>query len=130
MRVIVIGAGVLGVRAARHPSVAGAEVVLLDHRGAGTGTSATTSAWVDSNRKHDVDRHGLDLAGMQEHARLAERLPGPGSYFPSGAWDGWQRPRSRPVGSRTSCGRSGPPGSSGCGEDVQVDQRATAPGDQ
>ncbi|OXS35506.1 NAD(P)/FAD-dependent oxidoreductase [Streptomyces sp. XY006] len=85
MRVVVIGAGVLGVSAARHLSVAGADVLLLDHRGAGTGTSATTFAWVNSNRKHDVDYHRLNVAGMEEHARLAARLPGPRSYVPSGA---------------------------------------------
>ncbi|MFJ3445452.1 NAD(P)/FAD-dependent oxidoreductase [Streptomyces sp. NPDC086081] len=85
MRIIVVGAGVLGVSAARHLSVAGAEVLLLDHRGAGTGTSATTFAWVNSHRKHDLDYHRLNVAGMAEHARLAERLPGPRSYVPSGA---------------------------------------------
>ncbi|MER8220410.1 FAD-dependent oxidoreductase [Streptomyces sp. NPDC094143] len=85
MKVVVIGAGVPGASAARHLSAAGAEVVLLDHRGAGAPTSATTFAWVNSNRKHDVSSHRLNVAGMEEHARLAERLPGPRSYFPSGA---------------------------------------------
>ncbi|MFE6199899.1 NAD(P)/FAD-dependent oxidoreductase [Streptomyces sp. NPDC057838] len=85
MKVIVIGAGVLGVSVARHLSVAGAEVLLLDRRGAGTGTSATTFAWTNANRKHEVDYHRLNVAGMEEHARLAGRLPGPPSYFPSGA---------------------------------------------
>jgi glycine/D-amino acid oxidase-like deaminating enzyme len=91
MKVIVIGAGVLGVSAARRLSVAGAEVVLLDHRGAGTGTSATTFAQVDSNRKHDVDYHGLNVAGMQEHARLAERLPGRGPTSRAGPCTGRTR---------------------------------------
>jgi glycine/D-amino acid oxidase-like deaminating enzyme len=85
MKVIVVGAGVLGVSAARHLAVAGAEVLLLDRRGAGTGTSATTFAWTNANRKHERDYHRLNVAGMEEHARLAERLAGPPSYFPSGA---------------------------------------------
>ncbi|MFI8215199.1 NAD(P)/FAD-dependent oxidoreductase [Streptomyces sp. NPDC085932] len=85
MRVIVIGAGVLGVSAARCLSAAGAQVLLLDHRGPGTGTSATTFAWVNAHRKHDPAYHRLNVAGMEEHAGLAERLPGPRSYVPSGA---------------------------------------------
>lgn len=85
MKVIIIGAGVLGVSVARHLAVAGQDVLLLDRRGAGTGTSATTFAWTNSSRKPDPAYHRLNLAGMDEHARLAERLPGARSYFPSGA---------------------------------------------
>ena len=85
MKVIIIGAGVLGVSVARHLAVAGEDVLLLDRRGAGTGTSATTFAWTNSSRKLRPDYHRLNVAGMEEHARLAERLPGAPSYFPSGA---------------------------------------------
>ncbi|WP_215455457.1 FAD-binding oxidoreductase [Streptomyces sp. ATCC 21386] len=85
MKVIIIGAGVLGVSVARQLAVAGQDVLLLDQRGAGTGTSATTFAWTNSSRKPDPAYHRLNLAGMEEHARLAERLPGAPSYFPSGA---------------------------------------------
>ncbi|MDQ1033727.1 glycine/D-amino acid oxidase-like deaminating enzyme [Streptomyces sp. V3I8] len=85
MRVIVIGAGVLGVGVARQLAVAGEDVLLLDRRGAGTGTSATTFAWTNSYRRLDPDYHRLGLAGMEEHARLAGQLPGAPSYFPSGA---------------------------------------------
>ncbi|MEU1180879.1 FAD-dependent oxidoreductase [Streptomyces sp. NPDC005820] len=85
MKVIVIGAGVLGVSVARQLAVAGANVLLLDQRGAGTGTTATTFAWTNSSRKPDPDYHRLNLAGMTEHARLAGQLPGAPSYFTSGA---------------------------------------------
>ncbi|MFE7762504.1 NAD(P)/FAD-dependent oxidoreductase [Streptomyces sp. NPDC057438] len=85
MKVIVIGAGVLGVSVARHLAVAGADVLLLDRRGAGTGTSATTFAWTNSSRKPHPAYHRLNLAGMEGHARLAGQLPGAPSYFPSGA---------------------------------------------
>ncbi|MGW0708354.1 NAD(P)/FAD-dependent oxidoreductase [Streptomyces sp. NPDC002643] len=85
MKVIIIGAGVLGVSVARQLAVAGEDVLLLDQRGAGTGTSSTTFAWTNSSRKPDPAYHRLNLAGMEEHARLAERLPGAPSYFPSGA---------------------------------------------
>ncbi|MFD0319116.1 NAD(P)/FAD-dependent oxidoreductase [Streptomyces flavalbus] len=85
MRVIVVGAGVLGLSVARQLALGGAEVVLLDRRGAGAGTTATTFAWTNSSRKPDPDYHRLNVAGMAEHARLAGQLPGEPSYFPSGA---------------------------------------------
>ncbi|MFI1028575.1 NAD(P)/FAD-dependent oxidoreductase [Streptomyces sp. NPDC020951] len=85
MKVIIIGAGVLGVSVARQLAVAGEDVLLLDRSGAGTGTTATTFAWINSSRKPAPDYHRLNLAGMEEHARLAEQLPGAPSYFPSGA---------------------------------------------
>lgn len=85
MKAIVIGAGVLGVSVARHLAVAGEDVLLLDQWGAGAGTTATTFAWTNSSRKLDPDYHRLNLAGMEEHARLAEQLRGAPSYFPSGA---------------------------------------------
>ncbi|MDQ0771886.1 glycine/D-amino acid oxidase-like deaminating enzyme [Streptomyces aurantiacus] len=85
MKVIVVGAGVLGVSVARQLALAGEDVLLLDRRGAGTGTSATTFAWTNSYRRLDPDYHRLGLAGMAEHARLARQLPGAAAYFPSGA---------------------------------------------
>jgi glycine/D-amino acid oxidase-like deaminating enzyme len=85
MKVIIIGAGVLGVSVARHLAVAGENVLLLDQRGAGSGTTSTTFAWTNSSRKPAPDYHRLNLAGMEEHARLAGQLRGAPSYFPSGA---------------------------------------------
>ncbi|MFD8819441.1 NAD(P)/FAD-dependent oxidoreductase [Streptomyces sp. NPDC059627] len=85
MKVIIVGAGVLGVSVARQLAVAGEDVLLLDQRGAGTGTTATTFAWTNSSRKPDPDYHRLNLAGMAEHTRLAGQLRGAPSYFPSGA---------------------------------------------
>jgi glycine/D-amino acid oxidase-like deaminating enzyme len=85
VKVIVIGAGVLGLSVARRLALAGEDVLLLDRSGAGAGTTATTFAWTNSSRKPDPDYHWLNLAGMEEHARLAGQLPGARSYFPSGA---------------------------------------------
>ncbi|MEV1066877.1 FAD-dependent oxidoreductase [Streptomyces sp. NPDC050263] len=85
MKVIIVGAGVLGVSVARQLAVAGEDVLLLDQRGVGAGTTATTFAWTNSSRKLDPDYHRLNVAGMEEHARLAGQLRGAPSYFPSGA---------------------------------------------
>ncbi|WIX98468.1 FAD-binding oxidoreductase [Amycolatopsis mongoliensis] len=95
MKVIVVGAGVLGTAVARALAVAGAEVLLLDRRGPGTGTTSTTFAWTNANRKLDPAYHRLNVAGMTEHADLARRLPGAPSYFPSGALH-WANSASAP----------------------------------
>jgi glycine/D-amino acid oxidase-like deaminating enzyme len=95
MKVIVVGAGVLGAGVARALAVAGAEVLLLDHRGPGTGTTSTTFAWTNANRKLDPAYHRLNVAGMTEHAQLARQLPGEPSYFPSGALH-WANSASAP----------------------------------
>ncbi|MET9441050.1 FAD-binding oxidoreductase [Streptomyces sp. NPDC006610] len=85
MKVIVIGAGALGVSVARHLALLGQDVLLLDRSEPGTGTTATTFAWINSSRKTDPHYHRLNLAGMEEHARLARQLRGAPAYFPSGA---------------------------------------------
>ncbi len=85
MKVITVGAGVLGVSVARQLALRGEDVVLLDRRGAGTGTTATTFAWINSYRRLAPDYHRLGLAGMREHNRLAEQLGGAPTYFASGA---------------------------------------------
>jgi glycine/D-amino acid oxidase-like deaminating enzyme len=85
MKVIVVGAGVLGTAVARALAVAGEEVLLLDRVRPGAGTTSTTFAWTNANRKLDPAYHRLNVAGMAEHAELARRLPGAAAYFPSGA---------------------------------------------
>ncbi|MFF5989196.1 NAD(P)/FAD-dependent oxidoreductase [Prauserella flavalba] len=84
MKVIVVGAGVLGASVARSLSRAGEDVLLLDRKGPGAGTSSTTFAWTNSNRKPDPDYYRLNLEGMAEHEKLARELPGEPAYFRSG----------------------------------------------
>lgn len=90
MKIIVVGAGVIGASVARSLSRDGQHVLLLDRSGVGSGTSATTFAWTNANRKYDPDYHRLNLAGMEEHAALARELPGQAWYFRSGGlqWAG------------------------------------------
>ncbi|WP_028921558.1 NAD(P)/FAD-dependent oxidoreductase [Pseudonocardia acaciae] len=85
MKVIVVGAGILGASVARSLAMAGERVHLLDQWGPGTGTTATTFAWVNANRKLDPDYFRLNVAGMEEHAKLAHELGGPQAYFPTGS---------------------------------------------
>lgn len=85
MRVIVVGAGVLGASVARHLALAGAQVQLVDRGSPGEGTSATTFSWTNANRKLDPDYFRLNTMGMAEHAVLARELPGPAAYVHSGS---------------------------------------------
>ncbi|GAA1992469.1 FAD-binding oxidoreductase [Amycolatopsis minnesotensis] len=85
MKVIVVGAGILGASVARSLAATGADVQLLDRWGPGTGATATTFSWVNSNRKIQPGYFRLNVAGMAEHAKLAEELNGPRSYFRSGS---------------------------------------------
>ena len=85
MKIVVIGAGVLGACVARSLAVAGEDVLLLDQCGPGTGTTATTFSWTNANGKLDPDYHLLNVEGIEEHARLAQQLPGLRSYSPSGS---------------------------------------------
>jgi choline dehydrogenase-like flavoprotein len=74
MKVIIVGAGVLGVSVARQLAVAGEDVLLLDRRGADTDTTAITCAW--TNCKPEP---GPPPAEPRRDGRGAP------SYFPSGA---------------------------------------------
>jgi len=84
MKIVVVGAGIIGASVARALAVAGADVVLLDRQGPGSGTTATTFAWTNANRKPDPGYQRLNIAGMEEHEKLAGELGGAPAYFRSG----------------------------------------------
>jgi glycine/D-amino acid oxidase-like deaminating enzyme len=72
MKIAVIGLGVLGASVARALAVAGAEVTVFERVGALAGTSGTSFAWTNSHSKNPRRYHDLNVAGMDEHAALAE----------------------------------------------------------
>jgi D-hydroxyproline dehydrogenase subunit beta len=60
----------------------GSHVIVIDRAHLGAGTSATTFAWVNSNRKHPEAYHQLNATGM---AAYHERTSAAGRwFFPSG----------------------------------------------
>lgn len=71
MRVIVIGAGVVGSAVAMGLTRRGAQVTVLDADGPGSGTSATTLAWVNSAKKEPEPYFQLNQAGVRAHHELA-----------------------------------------------------------
>lgn len=84
MHIIVIGTGMLGLSTADNLVMSGTDVTLVDARDLGAGTSGTSFAWTNANGKLDLAYHELNIAGMKEHSRLADTLPGPRTYHRSG----------------------------------------------
>ncbi len=76
MRVAIIGAGIVGASVASRLSQGGAQVVLIDRAEPASGTTSASFAWVNANNKTPREYFELNRAGMEEHFRLAEELPG------------------------------------------------------
>jgi D-hydroxyproline dehydrogenase subunit beta len=86
VRVVVIGAGIVGASVARALAVAGDSVTIVEAGAPGQGTTSTSFAWVNANSKEPENYYALNLAGMQAHRRLAAAtgaVPVPW-FFPTG----------------------------------------------
>lgn len=70
MRVLVVGAGMLGAAVSSALSVRGHEVTVLDAGRPAGGTSSTTFAWVNANNKRPMHYQQLNADAMREHVRL------------------------------------------------------------
>jgi len=79
--VIVVGAGVLGCNLADELTRRGAMVTVIDTAEAGSGTSATTFAWVNSNNKTPAEYGLLNKLGLQAHERRARGTAGGERWF-------------------------------------------------
>jgi glycine/D-amino acid oxidase-like deaminating enzyme len=69
--VLIIGAGVIGASLAYELSQRGAAVTVLDAAQAGSGTSAATFGWVNSNGKAPAEYGHLNVLGLEAHERAA-----------------------------------------------------------
>jgi glycine/D-amino acid oxidase-like deaminating enzyme len=76
MQVVVIGAGVIGLSVATDLARRGVRVTVVEQDAPGTGTSATSYAWVNANNKEPRDYYELNLAGLEAHHRLAQDTDG------------------------------------------------------
>jgi FAD dependent oxidoreductase len=75
MRVVVVGAGVIGAAVAFRLAQAGATVTVLESaERVGAGTSVRSFAWTNSNQKTPRAYHDLNVAGMTAHAALADEF--------------------------------------------------------
>ena len=77
MRVAVIGAGIVGASVAfRLAESRAVRVWIIDRSGPGNGTTSTSFAWANANNKTPRDYFELNRAGLEEHLRLREEVPG------------------------------------------------------
>lgn len=74
MRVIVIGAGIIGTGVAYRLAQAGVSVTVIDGDRVGGGTSGISFAWYNSNNKNPKRYHDLNVAGMKAHVALKDEF--------------------------------------------------------
>jgi glycine/D-amino acid oxidase-like deaminating enzyme len=94
MRIIVIGAGVMGASVAYRAAAAGASVTVLEAGRIGGGTSGVSFAWTNSSDKTPRSYHDLNVAGMKAHAALAEEF-GATPWWHGGGNVEWTAPDGR-----------------------------------
>jgi glycine/D-amino acid oxidase-like deaminating enzyme len=76
-RIAVIGAGIVGASVAFRLAQSGeVRVFILDRSWPGSGTTSASFAWANANEKTPRDYFELNRAGLEEHFRLDEELPG------------------------------------------------------
>ncbi|MCC7276125.1 MAG: FAD-binding oxidoreductase [Alphaproteobacteria bacterium] len=73
-KVIVIGAGVVGASAAYRLAAAGADVLVLEARRIGGGTSGVSFAYTNATHKPPRPYHDINVAGMRAHAALKDEF--------------------------------------------------------
>ena len=87
LRIVVIGAGILGAAVAASLTRRGAQVTILEAEHPGSGTTATTFAWVNSANKDPDSYFALNHAGVRAHHEFAGQRATRGSSPPA-IWNG------------------------------------------
>jgi glycine/D-amino acid oxidase-like deaminating enzyme len=74
MRVVIIGAGVLGTGLAWRLAQRGVDVTLVERGRPANGTTGSSFSWFNANSKRPEDYFRLNLAGMEAHHALRAEL--------------------------------------------------------
>jgi glycine/D-amino acid oxidase-like deaminating enzyme len=84
LKVVVVGAGIIGSAIAFRLAQAGQAVTLVEAASAGSGATGSSFAWV--NARHKQPRHYFDLSfeGIAAHRRLATELQDTSWWVPTG----------------------------------------------
>lgn len=69
MKIIVVGAGIMGTSLAHALLKRGHEVVLIEAEGVASGTTSTSYAWINSHKKHPESYHALNFEGLRYWTR-------------------------------------------------------------
>ena len=83
--VAVVGLGIVGASAVHALARTGARVIGLDAGLPGAGTSGTSFAWLNSNKKEPEHYHRLNAEGMAAHRALASELGADGGHHDGGS---------------------------------------------
>lgn len=88
MKILIVGAGILGASLAFRLAQKGAEVTVLDANAPAGGASGRSFGWINASFYLDAAHHHLRVQAIAAHHRLAADLPGTG-YVWQGAlcWD-------------------------------------------
>jgi glycine/D-amino acid oxidase-like deaminating enzyme len=84
LKVVVVGAGVIGAAIAADLAQGGCTVTVLESGQAAAGTSGATFAWTNAGGKQPRSYFALNVEGMQAHRRLASSVASCDWYHESG----------------------------------------------
>jgi glycine/D-amino acid oxidase-like deaminating enzyme len=87
MRVVVVGAGVVGAWLAKSIAERGAETLLADAGAARRGATYASFAWLNASTKDDPEYFALNVMGMQAWHDADRADPGIGGYWRCGAYE-------------------------------------------
>lgn len=77
MKILIIGAGILGASAAYQLARAGAEVTVLEAKAPAAAASGHSFGWINASFYANPAHHHLRAEAMQAHRRLSADLPAP-----------------------------------------------------
>lgn len=81
MKILVIGAGVLGLTTAYNLVTDGHDVTIVDKTGPYAEASSRSFAWINANHKLPVEYHRLNRAGIAAHEEFQKRFADRGTWF-------------------------------------------------
>ena len=81
MKILVIGAGVLGLTTAYNLVTDGHDVTIVDKTGPYAEASSRSFAWINANHKLPAEYHRLNRAGIAAHEEFQKRFASHGTWF-------------------------------------------------
>ncbi|WP_299953359.1 FAD-dependent oxidoreductase [uncultured Roseobacter sp.] len=86
MKVIVVGAGIIGALTALRLAQAGAEVTVIEAGHPPSAASGASFGWINASFHANRDHFNLRLAGMEAHRRLSSELASEAVQWPGCLW--------------------------------------------
>lgn len=86
MKVLIVGAGIVGASIAWHLAQGGAEVTVLEASRPASGASGRSFGWINASFFLDEDHFRLRVEGIRAWHRLAAALPSAAPAWPGALW--------------------------------------------